>query len=462
MSTKNEHIQRDKILTDNLWKLMFTLSLPAVIAMSINGLNTFIDGLFVGQYVGQNALAAISLVLPLTMITNGFATLIGMGSASLLSIAIGNKDEEIQQKILGTATLLCIILSILLTILGWYFAYELLALMGGTGEIQELGVTYYRIILMGSFFRIYAIAINMLIRAEGKVAEAMLYAIVAALLNIILNVIFISYLGMGVEGAAWSTVIAMAVFTLLDIWYFYIVKKASFKISFTKFSLDKKLLKPIFSVGFSAMMLQLMFFVQQVIVFRSLTYYGKDWDITFMGACYRILLLILMPGYGLAQALQPVIGINYGAKNYKRVKNAFYIFLKSYIIFLTFIWVFVMMFPKLILGWMIPDGSFTKTDFINYFLMMVCTPIYPFFLITTTLFQGIGKGKNASIILIAREIILFIPIVLLLPIWFDISGVYSTYAPVNIIVAVACYLMVNRQFKSWETKTSPQVVFKTQ
>jgi len=219
---------------------MFSLSLPAVIAMSINSLNTFIDGLFVGQYVGQSALAAISLVLPLTMITNGFATLIGIGSASLLSIAIGNNDEKIQEKILGTATLLCIISSVLLTILGWYFAYELLALMGGEGEIQELGVVYYRVILIGSFFRIYGVAINMLIRAEGKVAEAMWYSIITYILNIVLNVVFIVYLGMGIEGAAWSTVIAMMVFTFFNLWYFYIGKKASFKIDFTWFSLEKK------------------------------------------------------------------------------------------------------------------------------------------------------------------------------------------------------------------------------
>ena len=129
-------------------------------------------------------------VLPLTMITNGFSALIGMGSSSLLSIAIGSEDVDIQKKVLGTLTILSLLISLVLTGLGWVYAYELLALMGGSGEIQELGVIYYRIILIGAFFRIYAVAANTLIRAEGKIKEAMIYSIIATLTNIVLNPIF--------------------------------------------------------------------------------------------------------------------------------------------------------------------------------------------------------------------------------------------------------------------------------
>jgi len=209
------HTERENILTGRIFKLMLKMSLPAILAMSINGINTFVDALFVGQYVGNNALAAVSLVFPLTMITSGLSALVGMGGASVLSIAIGNGDLDVQRKVLGTSTLLSLIVSVLLMVLGWVFAPELLALMGGKGEIQEIGVIYYRIMLIGAFFRIYAVAINMLIRAEGKVAEAMWYSIVATLLNIVLNILFIGYLGMGVEGAAWSTVVAMAGFLSL-------------------------------------------------------------------------------------------------------------------------------------------------------------------------------------------------------------------------------------------------------
>lgn len=449
MSQQRDSAKREKIIQGNIWGLMVSMSLPAIIAMSINGLNTFIDGLFVGQYVGQNALAAVSLVLPLTMITNGLAAMIGVGSASLLSIAIGNEDEDIQKKILGTATLLSLIFSLLLTILGWYFAPGLLSMMGGEGEIKELGVIYYRIILLGSFFRIYAVAINMLIRAEGKVAEAMVYAIMAALINIGLNALFIIRLDMGVEGAAWSTVVAMLIFSLANIWYFYIRKRASYPVLSTHFSREKKLLKPIFTVGISAMMLQFMFFVQQAVVFRSLAHYGGDWDITFMGACYRIFLLVVMPGFGFAQALQPIIGVNFGAGELARVRKAFNIFVSGYTILLVLCWIFVFIDPAMTLGWMMPDASFSETDILNYQIMMSSLPLTPYFLMATTLFQGIGKGNAASFILISREILLFIPVVLLMPIWFGMSGIYSTWLPVNIVVVIMCYVMLRKLFKEW-------------
>ena len=441
--------KRNKILTGNIWSLMFTMSLPAIIAMSINGINTFVDGLFVGQYIGLNALAAVSLVLPLTIITSGIASLIGIGSASLLSISIGNGNEEIQSKVLGTVTILSLIFSALLTLLGWVYAYELLAMMGGTGEIQELGVIYYRIILLGSFFRIHAVAINMLIRAEGKVAEAMTYSIIATLINIILNYIFLAVFGWGVEGAAWSTVIAMVIFSLFNFWYFYIGKRASYKIDFSKFSLNKELLRPIFSVGFSGLMLQVMFFIQQVIVFRSIAHYGNDYDLTFMGSSYRIMLLVILPGYGFAQALQPIVGINYGAKLHARVKESFHKFMVAYTVFLLGIWGVVIFFPTTTLGWMMPNTNFSETDIFNYQIMMSCLPLYPYFLMATTLFQGTGEGKLAAILLIAREVIFFIPLVLLLPRWYGISGIYSVWLPVSIAVLFVSIWMVDNHFRKF-------------
>ena len=449
MPTNQDAALRDNILTDNLWRLMLTMSLPAIIAMSVNAINTFVDGLFVGQYVGQNALAAISLVLPLTMITNGISALVGMGASSLLSISIGSGDLDIQKKVLGTMTLLSVIFSVFLTILGWYFAPNLLAMMGGTGEIQELGVLYYRIILIGSFFRIYAVAANVLIRAEGKIKEAMIYSIITTLINIVLNPLFIVYFEMGVAGAAWSTVVAMVVFTIFDMWYFYVAKRTSYPIDLKRFSLEKKLLKPIFAVGVSAMTLQVMFFVQQLVVFRSLAYYGTDWDIAFMGACYRIFLIALVPGFGFAQAMQPIVGINYGANSYDRVKETFRIFTISYTVFLLLTWGFIMVYSRMSLGWMLPDATFSDQDILNFRMMMFSMPIFPYLMMTTTMFQSIGNAKLAGWATVGREIVLFIPIVLILPIWFKVPGIYATLIPVNIIMMLLSVWMVQREFKKW-------------
>lgn len=440
---------RSKILNDNIWGLMFSMSLPAIIGMSINSINAFVDALFVGQLIGQDALAAISLAFPLTMITNGFTAMIGMGAASLLSRAIGSGDEEIQKKTFGTVTALSIITSLLLSVICIYFAENLIAFMGGTGRVLELGVEYYVILMIGAFFRMFAVAANMLIRAEGKIKESVILGISATLINMVLNPIFIGYFEMGIAGAAWATVVAMAIFTILQLWYF-IRGKASFPVSLTTFSLERKMLRPILSVGVSAMMLQIMFFVQNAVVFKSLAHYGDDWDLAFMGACYRVVILMVLPIFGFAQALQPVLGINYGAGNLPRVKEAYIKFTTgSMAVMLTFL-PFILFFPQTILGWMIPDTTFTPDDIFNYQIMMISLPLFPIFLMAATVFQSIGNAKAAFWLQVGREVIIYVPVLLILPMYYGVFGVYFAGIPVNILFTMVTLWMIFRQFRKFE------------
>lgn len=438
-----------EILTDNVWKLLWRLSMPAIIGMSINGINAFVDGLYVGQFLGQEALAAVSLAFPLMMVTNGISAMIGVGSSSLLSIAIGAGNIDTQRKIFGTMTALSLITSIILSILGIIFAPQLIGFLGGTGEILSLGVIYYRIMMIGAFFRIFAVAANTLIRAEGKIKEAMVFSIIAAVLNIILNPIFIYYLDGGIAGAAWATVVAMFIFTLMGIWYFW-AGKANYPVSLRTYSLSADLLRPILSVGVSAMMLQLMFFVQQVIVFRLLAQYGDDWDIAFMGSSYRVLLLILFPSFGFAQALQPVVGINFGAKQYDRVRSSFKSFGLSATGLMTLVWIFIMWEPEVCLSWMMPDATFTPKDLWDFRMMMLTLPTFPIFFMTTTMFQAIGNARIAGFLIVARELLLFVPIVFILPLFYGVSGIYYTGVPVNFIVLVIMFIALNRQFRRLE------------
>lgn len=435
-----------EILTENVWKLLWRLSMPAIIGMSINGINAFVDGLYVGQFLGQEALAAVSLAFPLMMVTNGISAMIGVGSSSLLSIAIGAGDLDTQRKIFGTMTALSLITSVILSIVGIIFAPQLIGFLGGTGEILTLGVIYYRIMMIGAFFRIFAVAANTLIRAEGKIKEAMVFSIIAAVLNIILNPIFIYYLDGGIAGAAWATVVAMIIFTLMGIWYFW-AGKANYPVSLRTYSLSRDLLKPILSVGVSAMMLQLMFFVQQVIVFRLLAQYGDDWDIAFMGSSYRVLLLILFPSFGFAQALQPVVGINFGAKQYDRVRSSFTSFGLGATGLMTLVWVFIMWEPAVCLSWMMPDATFTNKDLWDFRMMMLTLPTFPIFFMTTTMFQAIGNARIAGFLIVARELLLFVPIVFILPMFYGVSGIYYTGVPVNCIVLVIMFISLNKQFR---------------
>ncbi len=446
-----------EILTESIWKLMAKFSLPAIIAMSINSVNTFVDALFIGQYVGQDALAAVSLAFPLTMITNGISAMIGIGASSLLSRAIGANEVDIQRKMFGLVTVLTVLCSVVLMSIGLYFAEELIGLMGGTGEIQTMGAYYYRILMIGAFFRTYGVVLNVLIRAEGKIKAAMTYSIIATLLNIILNPLFIAYYEWGIAGAAWSTNVAMFLFSMIGIWYF-VKRKTNYEVDFNYWGLDKKMMKPILSVGVSAMMLQIMFVIQQVFVFRSIVHYGSDdpnevynanYHIAVIGANYRIMILMLMPIFGFSQAMAPVAGINYGAKIYDRVKSSFSIFTKAGTVFLIFLWALEMLYPEVILGWMLPDANLRSQDILNFRIQMATYPVFPFFFMGTTLFQSIGNAKLAGYMLVARELILFVPLVLLLPYIYGIDGIYHAIAPTNLIVFVVAFFLIRREFRKW-------------
>ncbi len=439
---------REEILNKSIYSLMIKFSLPAIIAMSINSLNTFVDALFIGQYVGQEALAAVSLAFPLTMLTNACAAMVSVGGSSLLSIAIGANQVDIQEKIFGSATVISIIVSLLLTTFGLFFAEELIQLMGGSGNLVVIGALYYRIMMIGAFVRIYGLVLNTLIRAEGKMNEAMTYLIAATILNIILNPIFIVVLGWGVEGAAWSTVLAMFLLTIAGLVYF-LRGRASYRINFSYWSLEKYIVKPILSVGASAMMMQLMFLVQQIFVFRSIAHYGNDWHIAFMGACYRIMMFMVMPIFGFSQALQPIVGINFGAEQMTRVKEAFVLFAKVSTFMLFVFWVLELIFPTTILSWMLPDATFTATDISNFRIQMLSYIVFPFFLMGVTMFQSIGRARIAGFMLVARELAIFVPVVLILPLFFGVNGIYYSMLPVNLIVFIAAAWLIRTEFKKW-------------
>jgi len=196
-------------------------------------------------------------------------------------------------------------------------------------------------------------------------------------------------------------------------------------------------------------MMQIMFLVQQVFVFRSVAHYGDDWHIAFMGACYRIMILMIMPIFGFSQALQPIVGINYGAQSRARVKEAFSIFAKASTFMLFIFWVLELSFPRVILSWMLPEATFTPTDIMNFRIQMLSYIVFPFFLMGITMFQSMGKARMAGFMLVARELALFVPFVLVLPLFFGVNGIYYSMAPVNLIVFFAAAYLVRNEFKTW-------------
>ena len=444
---------RDEILSAGMWRLMAKLTPVSVLAMSINSINTFVDGLYIGQFLGENALAAVSLAFPLSFLSNSLAAMLGVGGSSVLSIAIGANDDSKQKKVFVSVAILSIICSILLAAIGYIFAEEMIAAIGGRGEILEMGASYFRILILASFFQIFSVSTNMLIRAEGKVNTAMSMGMIAVFVNMIANPIFLGYFDMGIEGAAYATVLSMVVFTLLDLRYF-LRRRASYQVDLAYRKLEKSMVQPILQVGVSAMMLQLMFILHQIVVYKMIEQYGGDRDIAFMGACYRVMLLMLVPGFGFSTAMQPVAGINYGANQLTRVKRAFWTFASGSTLVTTTLLIIFVTSPRMVLQLMLPDLEITPDDIFNFRLMMSPGFIFPFFIVGMVMFQAIGSARTAGIVLVLREIVFFVPFVILLPQFFGLTGIYAAGIFQNTLVGLVAAYVLYRTFNQWSKKVA--------
>ncbi|MEM1134275.1 MAG: MATE family efflux transporter [Bacteroidota bacterium] len=441
-SAKDQNTQ--DILSKSMWQLMLKLTPPGIIGMSVNAINTFVDAVYVGQLINQDALAAISLVFPLLLVTGAFSVMIGVGSSSLLSRAIGANNLKVVEQVFGNLNALSLILTVMIAIPSYLFAEELIAFLGGNESVIAYGTVYYRVLILGTFFRIYAIATNMLIRAEGALKEAMTYAGVNAVVNMIFCPVFILIFDMGIAGAAWATNLAMFVYTLLNI-RFFSKGKGAYSAKWKSIALKHEILPDVLSVGGSAMLLQLMFFVQQTVVFKSVAYYGNEMDIAFMGAVYRIVMLTVVPIFGFVQALQPVIGINFGAEQYNRVREAFIKFTAGASLLMTIFWLPLILFPEYTLSIILPDATLGTSYIFNFRVMMVLLPILPVYFCGISFYQSIGEGKLASIVLLSRQVILFIPVVIILPLYIGISGIYLSAPIVDLfLILVLCVLLAGR------------------
>lgn len=435
---------REELINGNMLTLLLKLSIPGIIGMLVIGLYNLCDAIFVGKLVGETALAAVSISSPFTFINNCIAVLVGVGSSSILSRAIGSKDDKIINEILGNLILSVLVLSLAVTTLGCLFSENLLRFSGATGEILKSGINYLRIVYIGSFFVNFSQSANMLIRGEGKMKEAMSIMALGAILNIILDPIFIKTLNFGVEGAAIATIIAQTIQALVTFIYFK-RNKSILSVNKLKFAFD--LMPDILSVGGSAAMMQLMYLVQQTALYKLTSIYGGDEQLVLMGVALRILMFTFIPIWGIGQGLQPIVGMNFGAKKYDRVKDAVKIFSIASTIFIGILWGFYILNPKVVLSWFINDKTIIENGYKFFRLMFLTFPVSGLIVMSMTFFQSIGKGGKSALITILKQVILFMPIAIILTKIIGIKGTWLSSSVTDAIVFVLSLVLLAMEFK---------------
>lgn len=444
------------ILEGNLWNMMWTLSWPAIIAMVLYGLNVFIDGIFVGRFLGETALAGITLVYPITQVLNGVGTLVGVGAGSYLSILIGKKDLATQGRLFGNVNFLILVSSIVVTAVGLLTLPLVLSLLGAGEAELSYSRDYITTVLYGSVFWIAGLAYNMIVRAEGRMKKAAWMMGTGLVVNVVLNYLFVAVLHWGVVGIALGTNLGMLVYALQFL--IYAAKgKASFRSNYRSLRSVAEDRKQILGLGFPSLLMTIMYVIQMFVIMYSLKTYGVDRDVSFYGAVFRLFNLFLTPIYGLMRALQPAIGINFGAEQYRRVSSSFKIFaLASALIMMPF-WLVAMGKPELMLHLTLPGRLFTAEDLSNFRFMLGLCPLLPVLFMAMTYWPAVGNAKPAGILGIMRQVLLYIPAMLLLPKFFGISWIYKGSFAIDLAIIVLVFALVMKELRALCAKEKPIV-----
>ncbi|AET68602.1 putative efflux protein, MATE family [Desulfosporosinus orientis DSM 765] len=438
---------RDEKISKLLWKF----SLPAIIAMLVNALYNIVDRIFVGRSVGFVGIAATTVAFPIMIIMMATSMLIAIGATALISIRLGEQKKEDAEKIAGNATVLLILLPLLLAALYLAFTDPVLMLFGADQTVLPYARDFTHIIMLGSVSGSIAFGMNNFIRAEGNPRYAMLTQIIGAVINTILNYIFIFKLGLGIKGSALASISGQTISAMFVLGY-YLSGRSIIKIHLKNLKLQMPVVLRILSIGFAPFAMQIANSVQQTILNKTLMVYGGDLALSAVGIIMSIATLIFMPIVGISQGAQPLIGFNYGAKQYERVKETLMksVFVSTIMAVIGFI--VIRIWPNQIVG-LFSKGDLSLTELTVHAMLTFFTllPLIGIQILCSSYFQAVGKPVQSTLLSLSRQVLLFIPLLIILPRFWGIEGVWRT-AP----IADALSVLITVTVILFEMRTLPK------
>lgn len=452
---KNKRVEKNILGTKEIPALLKKFATPSVIAMIVGAFYNIVDQIFIGNSVGVAGNAATNVAFPLTTICLSIALLIGIGGAASFNLRLGEGKEEEAKKYLGNAFAMIFISGILLTILVRIFLEPLLIAFGASGENLDYAITYTSITSAGFLFFILTNAGTGLIRADGSPKYSMMAILIGGITNLILDPIFIFVFDWGMAGAAWATVIGQVLSGFMVLNYARDFK--SVKLDKSDFKPDFYYIKNIASLGVAPLINQFSLLVVQILMNRSVTYYGAQSiygeviPLAVVGIGMKVFMIFFSTALGIAQGMQPIVSYNYGAKKYDRAKEAYKLSVKTAISIMFVAFLLFQLVPDKILG-LFGKGSEEYFEFGRYFfriylMMTFLVPIQP---LTTNLLTSIGQAKKGIFVSLTRQIIFFVPLALILPRYFGIMGLLYTGPIADFISFIVASLMAKRVFNEMD------------
>lgn len=432
-------------------RLLLRLALPTVAAQLINMLYNVVDRIYIGHIEGEGdlALTGVGVCLPLIMIVSAFAALVGSGGAPRASIFMGKNDIKSARDIVGACFALQIVISVVLTILLLLFNEKLLLAFGASEYTVGYAVSYMNIYACGTVFVQLTLGMNAFISAQGKTTVSMMSVLIGALCNILLDPLFIYGFRMGVAGAAVATVISQAV-SCAWVMCFLSGKKAILRLKWECVSLSPKILLPCVALGSATFIMQASESVISVCFNSSLLEYGGDIAVGAMTILSSVMQFAMMPMMGIAQGAQPIISYNYGAKNPRRVKRAFYLLLACCLTYSVLLWGAVMLFPRAFAAIFTPKAAlidYTASVIRIYFGGMI---IFGLQVACQMTFVSLGKALSSVTVAVVRKFVLLLPLIYIMPavISDKTLGVYMAEPIADVIAVTFTGILFLFQFRS--------------
>ena len=438
-------VSAEQLGSEPIGKLLVRQAVPASIGILVMSLNVLVDSIFVGNWIGSIAIAAINVVLPVSFFIAALGMAIGVGGSSIISRALGADTKEKALKTFGNQTTLTLLVTVTMVVMGLYFVDDLIPAFGGKGAIFEPAKIYYSIVLYGVPFSALCMMGNTVIRAEGKPKFAMIAMIIPSVGNLLMDYVFIYVFDWGMAGAAWATTIGYFL-CFSYILYFFLSKNSELKIRWLHFGLDRSILKEIGSLGFVTLSRQAVVSVIYLLMNNILFGLGGEAMVAVYAIIGRMLMFALFPVFGVTQGFLPIAGYNYGAQKYDRVRQSINTAIKYAAFMATVVFVGLMIFPAEIASLFLsdkPDMSSIELA-TNAFVLehtpsamrwvFAATPIIALQLIGAAYFQAIGKAIPALLLTLLRQGFFFIPSILILPHFLGELGVWISF-PISDVLA---------------------------
>lgn len=433
-----ENSKVNDLANERVGKLLFRLAVPAIAAQLVNMLYNIVDRMYIGHIegIGATALTGVGVCFPILMVISAFSALVGMGGAPRASIKMGQGDYDGAEKTLGNCFITLLGISVVLTALFLVFKERLLLLFGASENTLPYANSYLTIYVCGTIFVQIALGMNAFISSQGYATTGMLTVLIGAVTNIVLDPLFIFVFQMGVRGAAIATVISQAV-SAVWVMAFLFGKRSRLRIRPKNFRLDAKIILPVFALGVSPFIMQSTESLLNIAFNSSLQKYGGDLAVGAMTILSSLMQILNLPLMGLAQGAQPIISFNYGAKNTERVKHAFRLLLIASLTFSLVFWAAVMLFP----GMFVTIFN-SEEDLMGITKWAIHIYLAAGFLMGAQLacqqtFISIGQAKSSLFLALLRKIILLIPLIYILPNFFE-NKVFAVFLaePVSDVLAV--------------------------